>query len=332
MISIIIPVHNSINYIEQTIDSILNQTFQEFELILVDDGSFDGTEKVLKDYQNKSKKIKVIKQRNMGLSNARMAGYKVSMGDYIVFFDHDDIVSPIILEKMIIEIQNAELVCAGAENINSSQIEGVKFNENDYICIQYNGNQLMRMLYNSDRPTKLLGALWGILIPRAFLENMMDEILMDKDILPITYFEDIHLVYRLFNNARRVIFLDGTFVLHRISNSCLSRSLTPNHYLYETMSAGKIQLHYLKNIHEDICYYNYLSSYLKTVMRMWWIEKENNINIGINLKEEFYPYAIDFFVYNNTSFVEKCIIRLFYYSPIVWKLVFGNIWFKVKYN
>lgn len=92
--SIIVPVYNSQSYIAKCIDSVINQTFTDFELILVNDGSTDNSYSICADYALKERRIVCIDKENGGPSSARNLGLKKSCGNYIVFLDSDDIVSP----------------------------------------------------------------------------------------------------------------------------------------------------------------------------------------------------------------------------------------------
>ena len=89
--SIIVPIYNIEDYIEECILSVINQSFDNYELILVDDGTPDNSGKICDNYEKKYKKIKVIHKKNGGLSDARNAGIKVAKGEYILFLDGDDI-------------------------------------------------------------------------------------------------------------------------------------------------------------------------------------------------------------------------------------------------
>lgn len=93
-ISVIIPVYNPGRYFEKCINSILNQTYRNLEIILVDDGSTDGSEKACDDYAQKDNRIKVIHQKNSGVSKARNAGLHIATGDYYHFPDSDDYMEP----------------------------------------------------------------------------------------------------------------------------------------------------------------------------------------------------------------------------------------------
>lgn len=93
-ISVIVPVYKVEQYLEECINSLTKQTFSDIEIILVDDGSPDNCGNICEEYGKKDERIKVIHQKNMGLSCARNAGIDVSKGNYICFVDSDDFVSP----------------------------------------------------------------------------------------------------------------------------------------------------------------------------------------------------------------------------------------------
>lgn len=92
-ISIIVPVYNVEKYLPQCMDSIISQTYQNLEIILVDDGSTDSCAQICDDYAEKDNRIKVIHKKNGGLSDARNAGYDFVTGDYLSFVDSDDMIS-----------------------------------------------------------------------------------------------------------------------------------------------------------------------------------------------------------------------------------------------
>ena len=88
--SVIIPVFRVENYLRQCVDSVLNQTFNNFEIILVDDGSPDNSPAICDEYVQKDKRVHVIHKINGGLSSARNAGLTVAQGEYVLFLDSDD--------------------------------------------------------------------------------------------------------------------------------------------------------------------------------------------------------------------------------------------------
>ncbi len=114
-ISVIVPVYNAEQYLTNCIESILSQTFQDYELILIDDGSTDESGVICDEYARKNRQIKVIHQSNAGPSAARNRGLEESRGNYITFVDADDYVEMSYLEKLwqTLERYGADLVVGG---------------------------------------------------------------------------------------------------------------------------------------------------------------------------------------------------------------------------
>ena len=98
-ISVITPTYNCAQYLPEALDSLLNQTYQDFEIVVIDDGSRDNTKDVISEYCKVSDKIKYFYQPNKGLSNARNKGIKLAKGQYVTFLDADDTFMPRMLEK-----------------------------------------------------------------------------------------------------------------------------------------------------------------------------------------------------------------------------------------
>lgn len=111
--SVVIPVYNVEKFLEKCINSILNQTYKDFEIILVDDGSPDNSPKMCDDYAEKHSIIRVLHKPNGGLVSARKAGANIASGDYIVCVDSDDWVETTFLESFAkaIEDKDADIVC-----------------------------------------------------------------------------------------------------------------------------------------------------------------------------------------------------------------------------
>lgn len=93
LFSIIVPIYNVEKYLKECLDSILNQTFKDFELILINDGSTDNSGEIANEYSKKYNNIKIIHKENGGLSSSRNAGVKISSGEYLLFIDSDDLLA-----------------------------------------------------------------------------------------------------------------------------------------------------------------------------------------------------------------------------------------------
>ena len=100
LISVIVPVYNCEKYIEACVNSVLNQTFADFEIILVDDGSPDDSGKLCDQLAEKNNKIVVLHQKNQGQAAARNNGVKIARGEWLNFLDSDDLIHPQMLERL----------------------------------------------------------------------------------------------------------------------------------------------------------------------------------------------------------------------------------------
>ncbi|NME82447.1 glycosyltransferase [Clostridium sp. SM-530-WT-3G] len=132
MISIIVPVYNVENYLGKCIDSIINQSFYDIEIILIDDGSTDNSGKICDQYKLKDNRIKVIHKINGGLSSARNCGLDIAKGEYIGFVDSDDYIDKYMYEKMINNLKenNSDIViCDMNYYLNGTDISNNKFRD-----------------------------------------------------------------------------------------------------------------------------------------------------------------------------------------------------------
>ncbi len=118
-ISVVVPVYNVSDYLGRCVSSLLNQTYSNIEILLIDDGSTDGSERLCDDYAAMDPRVKVIHQKNMGLSGARNTGIDEADGDYIFFCDSDDFIQRETLEYMYNKLcrDNADIVACGFSHV-----------------------------------------------------------------------------------------------------------------------------------------------------------------------------------------------------------------------
>ena len=147
-VSIIVPIYNTAKYLPTCLDSILNQTYQNLEIILIDDGSTDNSAKIIDDYAKKDPHIKAIHQKNAGQSATRNHGLSIATGDYISFIDSDDEVTPDFIESLLHAFtpQTSLSVCGikykrlklnSAENVYINPISPRRKNESQKAYILY---------------------------------------------------------------------------------------------------------------------------------------------------------------------------------------------------
>ena len=123
MITIIVPVYNTEKYLNRCIDSILSQTYRDFELLLIDDGSNDSCPKICDEYAAKDSRIRVFHKKNGGVSSARNLGLEHAKGDWITFCDSDDYVTEKLLEDYVAKLHyNADLYVQGYIDLNGANL------------------------------------------------------------------------------------------------------------------------------------------------------------------------------------------------------------------
>ena len=197
-VSVIMPVYNAENTIERAILSVINQTYNNIELILINDGSIDGTESIIKRYIEKENKIdiKYYFQENSGPSIAKNLGIDMAKGEYILFVDSDDTISENYIESLVINQKEGTLIGASYKIIEDikRKNKNVKITNKDY----YIRNEILNDL--------VIGNLNGFIWLYLFNKEQMKEIYFEKD---IRYMEDtLFLIkYIIKNNINNIIYL-----------------------------------------------------------------------------------------------------------------------------
>ena len=200
LISVIVPVYRVEKYLERCVKSILSQTYKNLEVILVDDGSPDQCPAICDACAEKDARVKVIHQENKGLSGARNAGIDAASGEYLVFVDSDDYVSPHFIEELYQLLQDTG--CA----IGQCRFSYVKGNglveEGDSAFCIYRGESLMEQLYGPEEKATCFVVAWNKLY-RAELFKETGIRYPEGRI-----HEDEATTYRLFHEAKKLAFLD----------------------------------------------------------------------------------------------------------------------------
>lgn len=200
LISVIVPVYRVEEYLERCVKSILSQTYENLEVILVDDGSPDQCPAICDACAEKDARVKVIHQENKGLSGARNAGIDAASGEYLAFVDSDDYVSPHFIEELYQLLQDTG--CAiGQCRFSYVKGDGLVEEGNSAFCI-YRGESLMEQLYGPEEKATCFVVAWNKLY-RAELFKETGIRYPEGRI-----HEDEATTYRLFHEAKKLAFLD----------------------------------------------------------------------------------------------------------------------------
>lgn len=210
LISVIVPIYNVEKYLARCVDSIVNQTYKNLEIILVDDGSPDLCPQMCDDYAEKESRIKVVHKKNGGLSDARNAGMAVATGEYISFIDSDDYVSDDFIECLL-DVMNKE-------NSDIAECSVVKF---------YEDNRFDEFIDDlSVKTYDTQDAMSALIAENPFHQHVWNKLYKTELVKDIPYAvgklnEDEFWTYRVFGRANKVARLNKTMYYYFQRNSSI---------------------------------------------------------------------------------------------------------------
>jgi len=259
-VSVIVPVYNTEAYLKDCLDSVLNQNFNDYEIICVNDGSPDNSFSILNEYKTKYQHISVIEQDNQGLSIARNTGLDYAKGKYIIFLDSDDMLLPDMMQDTYCKAEEMELDVLAFNFTDSSQNLSNEKNfseENAHVDGIY--YFLHYYIENQDFPSS---ASWGYLYNRSFLDEHK---LRFK---PGIYHEDEHFFIRMLMHVKKMTLLNRTCYLYRNTRT---DSITNAPKLKNSLDITAIcrdLFYYLRyfQCHEPLFYRKIFQLYLTSVL------------------------------------------------------------------
>lgn len=214
-VSIVIPVFNCKAFLDQCLKSVFNQTFSSFEVIIVDDGSSDGTHELAKLYSNRYSQFSIHQQNHSYAGAARNLGISKASGDYILFLDGDDYFEPTLLEKAYARITetDADICCFKARSLNNEtgKISDIKHSCRTELCptsSTFNRISNSRYLYCFTTP-----APWTKMFKRSFIEEN------NLRFQEIRSANDFCFVHTALSVANKITVLDECLVTYRQHNS-----------------------------------------------------------------------------------------------------------------
>ncbi|MEE0335032.1 MAG: glycosyltransferase [Catenibacterium mitsuokai] len=239
LISVIVPVYQVENYLNQCIESIIEQTYTNLEIILIDDGSKDNCPQICDDWSIKDKRIKVIHKKNGGLSDARNVGLDIAKGKYIAFIDSDDWV-----DSRYIELLYNSLIKSEAD-ISACSIQ--KVYDADSVD-PYNLNPKLQLVTPKE-------AIKDILYDRRFKTVAWNK-LYSKEILSGERFivgrihEDEFFSYKVFDKAQKLVFVDASLYKYRQRSGSIMSSPSLKHL--DLLDAYLNRIKFLENNYTDL--------------------------------------------------------------------------------
>lgn len=219
-ISVIVPAYNVDQYIGRCIDSILSQTFTDFELILIDDGSKDCSGEICDAYANQYRNIRVIHQNNQGQAAARNRGVAFAKSEWIAFVDADDLIHPQYLEILYDALggTNARISICHAFEASALPIDFFEKQSGSYCLHTITEQRLTDWVNGSDKSVSKYAywTVWGKLIHKTVLEE--HPFTLDR------IYEDNGVVFKWLYTAGEIVFCDNTLYFYYVNSAGTTKS------------------------------------------------------------------------------------------------------------
>lgn len=219
-VSVIVPIYNVQLYLPQCLDSLLNQTLEDIEIICVNDGSTDQSLEILEEYGAKSDKIKIISQKNQGLSAARNKGLEIAIGTYIAFVDSDDFIDYSMLEDMygVAIKQKSDLVICDYERFVDSC--KYRYNSKD---LDFHDIKILDNAVEDFYCGKIEGYAWNKLYSRKLFDSKLVR-------YPVgLYYEDMAVTLKCLLRANKVTMINCKYYKYRERENSISKNVKDKH-------------------------------------------------------------------------------------------------------
>lgn len=234
IVTVIISVYNTEDYVRQSIESVLAQTFIEWELILIDDGSTDASSLICDEFSGKDLRIKVVHKQNTGQADSRNQAIDMARGEYVCFLDSDDWVSCHLLERLVKEAETTLsdiAVCSYYEEYIGKQVVV----HNDHVGV-FNRQQAFSLYYQLQNRTCYV--IWGMLIKRE---------LLSVKIPLLRYCEDTAIILQWVSLASRIVIVDEPFYHYRMRKGSVMHIEKKEERVIANLQAMQIRNHFAKN-------------------------------------------------------------------------------------
>ena len=316
-VSVIVPVYNGEKFIEECIKNVLNQTLEEFELIIINDGSTDNTLDICKRNSEIDKKIRIINQENEGVSSARNKGIEQSNGEYICFVDCDDKIEDNYLEELYntCEENNVKISCCTIESIdNKGNIISSRFMEDGYY----------KKIDALDELFKFRGLNWGP-YGKLFHKSLIKGNLKFPN---LHVYEDLSFVYKAIYSSEGIYFTNKCkyYYIHREGIGAMDKFIKSptvdvidiSHEILEFIKKQSLPIW-------DTSFYGVISQvimYINDINKIdckW--EKEESKNYIKETRKLLGKYRIDLLRNKTIFYNEKIIFLILSFSPRLYKII-----------
>ena len=291
-VSVIVPVYNVEKYLEKCLDSLVNQTLKDIEIIVVNDGSPDNSQKIIDKYAKKYKNIKAFIKENGGLSDARNYGLKKAAGDYIAFVDSDDYVSTDMYKKMYEKAVsgNFDMVVCDINYVyeNSEEIKRA------YSNLKTDTTDIKKTMIN------IYPAAWNKIYKKKLFKTGIE---FKKGV----WFEDVEFIYRMLPHVKTIGVVNEPYNYYLQREGSITSSIDKRIYHYIDNWNGIVEYYkennfYDKYYHElEYSYVRYLyATFIKQASKYNYEDFQKAVEVAIeNVKNTFPKYRKNKYFYKS---------------------------------
>lgn len=283
MVSIIIPVYNSSKYLKQCIDSLLNQKYEDIELICVDDGSTDDSLSILREYELKDSRVHILQKKNegKGAAAARNLGLDHSNGEYVIFLDSDDFFSSEMIMEMVdrADSTDSDMVLCRAERFDDRTGK----RERDYEGINFGLLPKQEIFSYTDCPETIFQIADWIVWNKLFRRSMIVDNQLRFESIPIS--DDQYIPALALVVARRISVVDKVFVHYRVNTGVSQVDKQAKHPEAAYLATYSV----VKRMKELGVYNAVKRSYLNNVIRVFreYFDRMTDYNTLLELYNRF---------------------------------------------
>jgi len=239
LISIIIPVYNAEKYIEQCLNSIKNQTYNYFEVILVNDGSKDNSENICKKFSNSDARFRYFVKEHGGVSSARNLGLDNAQGYYITFIDSDDWVDENHLELLVNNIKenNSDMAVSSIKNFNNIDTFYFRANTNQEKYL-LNFNKMRKEEFLVNLPKLILAQnSYKIVVSKLFKKDFIHDIRFEETII---YVNDTQFLFDLYLKMNSISYINEATYIYRLHDESPSSNFNQQYTEQELLIYKKM--------------------------------------------------------------------------------------------
>ena len=240
LVSIIVPVYNVEKYLNSCINSILGQTYQNIEVILVNDGSKDNSKKICLEIVKMDSRVSYYEKENSGLSDTRNVGLNYVKGDYVMFVDSDDLLAPFAVEELVKICNEGNYSVVSSEIVHFIDGKDPNYKNHQFIREFDKESAICSFLYQKEISTSACGKIYS--------SKLFENVRFKSGIL----FEDNLFLSDVFNLVDRITYCDGGYYGYRHRNN----SITTSHFSakdLDILSIGEEMIRRYENTNKNLC-------------------------------------------------------------------------------